>query len=107
MSKNGPEATEAAAASKIEWDDSEMTSTYANVCNAVGTREEVVLFFGVTNPARTEGAEVSVQLSDRIILSPFAAKRLAGMLSNVLSQYEQRWGSLEQAEGQQIPAAND
>jgi hypothetical protein len=80
---------------KIKWDDSKMTSTYANVCNANGTREEVVLFFGISNPSQTGEPEVSVQLSQRVIMSPFAAKRLAALLSNVVAQYEQRWGALE------------
>lgn len=89
---------------KISWDDSQMQSTYANVCNAVGTREEVVLFFGISNPAQTEGVDLSVKLSDRIILSPFAAKRLAGLLQNVVEQYEQRWGGLSPTT---VPAAPD
>ena len=80
---------------KINWDDAQMQSTYANVCNAVGTREEVVLFFGISNPPQTEGVDLSVKLSNRVILSPHAAKRLANLLGNVVSQYEQRWGALE------------
>jgi len=80
---------------KINWDDTQMQSTYANVCNAVGTREEVVLFFGISNPPNTEGVDLSVKLSDRVILSPYAAKRLANLLTNVVTQYEQRWGALE------------
>jgi hypothetical protein len=81
---------------KINWDDSNMKSSYANVCNAIGTREEVVLFFGISNPTQSTDADVSVDLSQRVILSPFAARRLATMLTNVLQQYETRWGKLEQ-----------
>ena len=88
------EPTPAATGPKINWDDSQMSSSYANVCNAVGTREEVVLFFGISNPPQSEGVDLSVRLSNRMILSPHAAKRLAGMLSNVVEQYEQRWGAL-------------
>ncbi len=86
--------TAAAAAPKINWDDSQMQSTYANVCNAVGTREEMVIFFGISNPPQTEGVDLSVRLSNRVILSPHAAKRLATLLNNVVDQYEQRWGAL-------------
>ena len=32
---------------KIKWDDSNMRSGYANVCNVTSTREEVVLLFGM------------------------------------------------------------
>lgn len=90
-------AREAAAAPRIQWDDTQMKSSYANVCNAVGTREEVVLFFGIGNPSQTADSQITVQLSQRVILSPFAAKRLAGLLSNIVEQYERRFGSLATA----------
>lgn len=80
---------------KVNWDDTQMKSSYANVCNAVGTREEVVLFFGLGNPSQTGEPEITVSLSQRVILSPFAAKRLALLLNNVVNQYEARWGSLD------------
>ena len=34
----------------IGWDSSQVKSTYANVCNVTGTREEVVLDFGIYHP---------------------------------------------------------
>jgi hypothetical protein len=82
-------------APKINWDDSQMKSSYANVCNAVGTREEVVLFFGISNPSNNPQPEITVQLSQRVILSPHAAKRLASLLGNVMQQFESRWGALD------------
>jgi hypothetical protein len=39
-------------------------------------------------------AEIPIQLTDRIIMSPFVAKRLAGLLDNVLEEYESRFGPL-------------
>ncbi len=39
--------------------------------------------------------EVTVQLSDRIVMSPFAAKRLAVLLDNVVRDYECRYGALD------------
>ena len=103
-STNGGTETEQRAAAtqtpKINWDDSQMTSSYANVCNAAGTREEVVLFFGISNPSQTGQPEVSVQLSQRVIMSPFAAKRMAALLNAVVKQYEERWGQLGEAPGQ-------
>jgi hypothetical protein len=39
-----------AGAPKVNWDDSDMRSSYANVCNVSSTREEVVILFG-TNQA--------------------------------------------------------
>jgi hypothetical protein len=93
---------------RVKWDYSNMRSSYANVCNAQGSREEVTLFFGITHPSQETGkGEISVQLSERVILSPFAAKRLATLLNAVVEQYESRFGSLGQAEGvTQAPASS-
>ncbi len=82
---------------KVKWDDSNMKTSYANVCNVASTREEVTLLFG-TNQTwaadQKEIKEVKVQLTDRIILSPFAAKRLAILIGNVVTEYEKRFGPL-------------
>ena len=94
-----PQAETDPKSPKIDWDDSQMRSSYANVCNAVGTKEEVVLFFGISNPSQSPDAQIAVQLSERVILSPFAAKRLATLLNNVVDQYETRWGKLEPGAG--------
>jgi Protein of unknown function (DUF3467) len=78
----------------IKWDDSNLKSSYANFCNVASTREEVVLLFGMNQAWRAGQAEVTVQLTDRVILSPFAAKRLAALLDNVVKQHEMRFGTL-------------
>ncbi len=79
---------------KIRWDDTNMKSSYANVCNVASTREEVVLLFGVNQAWQAGQPEIPIQLTDRIILSPHAAKRLGLLLTNVLREYEARFGSL-------------
>jgi hypothetical protein len=89
--------TRRAAVPKVHWDDKNMRSAYANVCNVSSTREEVVILFGTNQAWKGTKDEVTVQLSDRIILSPFAAKRLLLLLNNVVAQYEQRFGSLDVA----------
>ena len=80
---------------KIVWDDSNMRSVYANVVNAAGTREEIVLLFGMNQAWHSGQKEVKVQLTDRVVLSPFAAKRLVMLLGNVLRDYEKKFGSLD------------
>lgn len=80
---------------KIRWDDSNMRSVYANVCNVAGTREEIVLLFGMNQAWHAGQKELTVQLSDRIVLSPYAAKRLAMLLNNVIRDYEAKFGALE------------
>jgi hypothetical protein len=83
---------------KINWDDSKMKSTYANVCNVAATREEVMLLFG-TNQAWTNNVdEVTVELVERVILNPFAAKRLLLQLAKTLDDYEKVYGTLTNPE---------
>ena len=72
-----------------------MKSSYANVCNVTSTREEVVLLFGMHQAWQSGQKEVTVHLADRIILNPFAAKRLMALLNNVLREYEGRFGVLQ------------
>ncbi len=93
----------------VNWDDSEMRTVYANVVNATSTREEMTLFFGTNltwNP--TDAREFNVRLSDRIVLNPYAAKRLWMLLGAILKQYEARFGALNievtAPEGQPAPA---
>ena len=79
---------------KIKWDDSNMKSAYANVCNVTSTREEVVMLFGINQAWNRGQKEVTIQLTDRIIISPYAAKRLATLLEGVVKEYERRFGAL-------------
>jgi len=85
----------AGAAPKVKWDESGMKTAYANVCNVASTREEFTLLFGTNQTWSAEQKEVSINLSDRIIMSPYAAKRLAMLINNVVTEYEKRWGSLD------------
>src|SRR5512138_224727 len=82
------------ASMKIKWDDSTMKSSYANVCNVTSTREEVVMLFGMNQAWNRGQKEVTIQLTDRIIISPYAAKRLSLLLGSVVKEYENRFGTL-------------
>ena len=79
---------------RVRWDDSRMTNTYANVCNVSSTREEMTLLFGTNKNWHTGQAELTVELSNRIMLNPYAAKRLLLLLGNVVKEYESRFGEL-------------
>ena len=94
----------APAAPAVNWDDSQMRTTYANVVNAASTREEVTLFFGTNqtwNP--TNAKQFDVKLEERVVLNPHAAKRLFVLMGAVLAQYEKRFGAI-QLEGLQAAA---
>ncbi len=90
----------------VDWDDSQMRSSYANVVNASSTREEVTLFFGTNKTWKpTETREFHVQLSDRIVLNPYAAKRLWVLLGAILKEYERRFGELQMDMGKPTGAS--
>ena len=86
--------TKGAEGTKLKWDDSNMKSSYANVCNVTSTREEVVMLFGVNQAWNRGQKEVTIELTDRIIISPYAAKRLNMLLQGVVTEYEKRFGAL-------------
>ncbi len=80
---------------KINWDGSNMRSTYANVCNVSSTREEVTLLFGTNQNWHAGQKDLTVELSDRMTLNPYAAKRLAVLLTNTMNEYEKLFGALD------------
>jgi len=79
--------TAGAVTTKVKWDDAGMSTSYANVCNVSSTREEVTLLFGTNQTWHTGQKEFIIKLSDRIITSPFAAKRLMMLFHGNIALY--------------------
>jgi uncharacterized protein DUF3467 len=79
----------------VKWDTTNLRSSYANFCNANSTREEVVLNFGVNKTwERGPMDALEIELNHRIVLSPFAAKRLTELMQQLMKEYETRYGAL-------------
>ena len=91
------QTTEAPANPTVVWDDSRMSTSFANVVNIQSTQEQVDLFFGTNQTwnASGMGRDVKVELTDRIIMSPVAAKRMWLALGGVLKEYEARYGEMK------------
>ena len=81
---------------KVRWKSDGLKSSYANFCNATSTREEVVLNFGVNHNWERTPQDMEIELEHRIVLSPYAAKRLTQLLSKLITEYETRYGELKQ-----------
>lgn len=79
-------------APRIKWDGNKMATSYANFANVTGTREEFTLLFGLNET--WEPDKPVVRLSERVVLSPYVAKRFASLLEGVVSEYEKRFGDL-------------
>ena len=90
----GEAATSPAPSNQLRVDTSDLKSSYCNVCNVNSTREEVVLNFGVNHDWDRAQAG-AVKLHHRIILSPYAAKRVAVLLDKLVLDYESRYGTLK------------
>lgn len=82
----------------INWDDSKMESVYSNVGTATANREEFFLLFGTHQNWRgteEERKTIDVALSKRIVMSPFAAKRLSLILNHSIQAFEDQFGKIE------------
>lgn len=87
-------ATSSERSVKVTWDDSKMQMNYANVCNVSSTKEEFNLLFGTNQSWTSSQQSLRIALSNRIILNPHAAKRMAKLLSAAVEQYEQKMGEI-------------
>ena len=80
---------------RILWDDTDMRSVYANVFNAVPTQEEIIVVLGTNQTWHAAQKDIKVKLTDRLVLSPHAAKRLSALMSHVVADYESKFGPLD------------
>lgn len=90
---NAP-GSDGAEQSPVNVNTSHLKSSYCNVCNASATREEIVLNFGVNQNWDLQQKRLEVELHHRIILNPYAAKRLHDILGQLIKEHEERYGAL-------------
>ena len=79
---------------QIPVDESHIAATYANFCRVTGTPEELIVDFGLNKQVGDQAAE-TIQLTQRIIVNYFTAKRLAYALGMAVQRHEQAFGNLE------------
>lgn len=84
-----------AAGPRVKWNVEHLKSSYVNFANANSTREEVVLNFGLNTSWDRSQPEVEIELAHRLVMSPFAAKRLSELLAKLMTEYESRHGELK------------
>ena len=84
---------------RIRLDEREMKTAYANAFRTNGTAEEVMLDFGSTwsspGPGQQSQPEIIFQVTDRIVMNYYSAKRLAITLSQLIRRHEEQFGELE------------
>ena len=96
---------------RIRVEDRDATTAYANAFRTNATAEEVMLDFGINSvvPPATPQAkpEILFQISQRVVMNLYSAKRLAITLSQVIRRHEDQFGTLELdvAKRQKAPGA--
>lgn len=87
-----PQPRQARQLASVRVDASHLASSYANVVTANSTREEVVVTFGLNQDWDRAQPEMAVALHTRVVMNPHAAKRLHARLTQLLADYDTRFG---------------
>jgi hypothetical protein len=75
-------------------DLSELTTTYTNWYQVVGTPEELIVDFGLT-PTLGVATKKPIRIKQRLVMSFWTAKRLLSHLHYAIRRYEDTFGPLE------------
>ena len=84
---------------RVDIDESNLTTSYANGFRTAATPEEVVVDFGLNyfqpSDQQTGERKMAFKANERIIMNYFSAKRLTLALSQIIRRYEREFGELE------------
>ena len=82
---------------QVQVDVSKMETIYANFVrlSLSSSTEEVVMDVGMHTGILTPAGMEPIQLTHRLIMNPFVAKRLLESLRQIVSRHEQAFGALE------------
>lgn len=84
---------------RVDIEERNLKTNYANGFRTAATQEEVVLDFGLNHaqPPSQQGGEGKIifQVNERIIMNYYSAKRLTITLSQMIRRYEEQFGELE------------
>ena len=77
----------------ITVDESKAISCYSNFCRVTGSPEELIIDFGMN--AQPMGNSKPVEISQRIVLNFYTAKRLLHALHVSVQRHEEVFGAIE------------
>ena len=72
----------------------DVPASYANFCRVIGTPEELILDFGL-NTQPTAAQPGTIEVSNRIVMNYFTAKRMIGALQISIQRHEAAFGTIE------------
>jgi len=89
-----PPAAAPAERGGIDVNDGKCVACYANFCRVTGTPEELIVDFGL-NKQVGPGVTDPIEISQRLIVNFFTAKRLMAALHMAVQRHEAAFGVLE------------
>jgi hypothetical protein len=93
-------------------DDRNVQTAYANAVLTNATAEEVILDFGINRMQPAAGTkerpEILIQVSQRVLMNVYSAKRFVIDLGRAIRRHEEQFGviELDPAKRQHKPAGN-
>jgi hypothetical protein len=87
-------ATEQHAPRQVVVDASKAHAAYSNFCRVTGTPEELIIDFGLNSQPMGVPSE-PIEISQRIVVNYYTAKRLLAALQMSLQRHEAAFGVLE------------
>ncbi|MEX2112728.1 MAG: DUF3467 domain-containing protein [Pirellulales bacterium] len=78
----------------LQVDASKARANYANFCRVTGTPEELIIDFGLNTQPMGVPTE-PIEVSERIVMNYYTAKRMLSALSMSLQRHEAAFGVLE------------
>jgi hypothetical protein len=81
----------------INVNDARMTTTYANAFRQHTNAQEVILDLGVNVAAKNADDQVEMQFTvdNRLVMNYVTAKRLAGILVQIVQAHEKQFGEIK------------
>ena len=81
----------------VNVNDTQMTTTYANAFRQHSNQHEVIVDLGVNVAAKDQSGQVQMQfnIDNRVVMNYVTAKRLAGMLVQIVQAHEKQFGEIK------------
>ena len=89
-----PLAAEDEQRANVAVSNTKTPAAYANFCRVTSTPEEVILDFGL-NTQPFGAAQSPIEVSDRIVMNFFTAKRMIAALQISIQRHEAAFGEIE------------
>lgn len=80
---------------QLQIDDSDTPIHYCSTARVWGTAEEINVDFAGPVRATNQPKVARLKIDNRVVLNPYAAKRLALALGQAVARHEQTYGALE------------